>query len=121
MEVLPPALLTDIRYISLRPSIRDPLIEAYIATSPSAPEQSEIFPIEESELAKNKTDRERREKALAEREMKVQEEKRRQRGALQYSKGMLKEGEEEIQRAMKVGREGLLGHFQEKEDSVMME
>ncbi|KAL9121873.1 MAG: hypothetical protein Q9187_001568 [Circinaria calcarea] len=117
LEALPPAMLTDIRYISLRPSIRDPLIEAYIATSPPAPQPSELSPTEEAELAKRRTDRERREKALAERERKVQEQKRIQRGALQYSKGILREGEEEIQRAMKVGREGLLGHLEGKKDS----
>ena len=78
-----------------------------------------MSPTEEAELAKKRTDRERREKTLAEREMKVQEDKRRQRGALQYSKGMLREGEEEIQRAMKVGREGLLGHFEGKKDSIV--
>lgn len=78
-----------------------------------------MSPTEESELAKEKIDHERREKALAEREMKVQQEKRRQRGALEYSKGMLREGEEEIQQAMRVGKEGLLGHFGGKVDSAI--
>ena len=111
IQALPPALLTDIRYISLRPEVRDPLIEAFIAIAPAAPEKSDITPGEEAELAMEKMERERREKALAERERRVQEEKRRQQYALRQSKGMLREGEEEIERAMHVGREGLLSHL----------
>ena len=111
IQALPPALLTDIRYISLRPEVRDPLIEAFIAVAPPAPERSDINPEEEAELAREKLDRERREKALAERERRVQEEKRRQEYALRQSKGMLREGEGEIERAMRVGREGLLSHL----------
>ncbi|MCJ1354179.1 MAG: hypothetical protein MMC33_004166 [Icmadophila ericetorum] len=116
MEALPPSLLTDIRYISLRPAIRDPLIEAFVATSKPVPEQSGVSPEEEAELAKQKAERKRRENALAERERKVQEEKRKQEYALRQSKGMLREGEEEVKRAMRVGREGLLSHMEvEKE------
>ena len=107
LAILPPALLTDIRYISLSPSIRDPLIEAYISTLESAPDATGASTEEGLASTKRKEDRERREKALAEREKRVQEEKRRQHGALQYSKGMLREGEEEIQRALNVGRGGL--------------
>lgn len=53
----------------------------------------------------------RREYALSERQKQVQEEKRRQRGALQFSKGVLREGEAEIERAMRVTKEGLKGHM----------
>lgn len=112
LGALPPAILTDIRYVSLRPHIRDSLIGAYISTLSSAPEQSDTSPEEEAELSRQKHERERREKALAERERRVQEEKRRQKSALQYSKGMLREGEEEIERAMKVGKEGLRGYLE---------
>ena len=107
LGALPPAILTDIRYVSLRPPARDPLIEAYISTLPPAPEQSDILPEEEAELSRQKQGREQREKALAERVKRVQEEKRRQRSALHYSKEKLREGEEEIEKAMKVGKEGL--------------
>lgn len=117
MEALPPALITDMRYVSLRSQIRDPLIEAYIAIQPHAPDSANISPEEVAEKSKQRQERERRELALAERERKVQEEKRRQRGALQYSKGMMKEGEEEIERAMRVGREGLLSHFKGDEQA----
>ncbi|MCJ1380106.1 hypothetical protein MMC17_003209 [Xylographa soralifera] len=112
LETLPPTLLTDMRYISLRAQVRDPLIEAFIAISPPAPEESGLTAEEETELVKQRKDRERREKALAERERMVQDEKRKQRGVLQHSKGMLREGEEEIERAMHVGKEGLLSHLE---------
>ncbi|MCJ1245250.1 hypothetical protein MMC30_002453 [Trapelia coarctata] len=112
LEALPPFLLTDIRYISLRPTVRDPLIETYIAISPPAPTLSGDSAEEEAELARQRSERERRERALAERAKQVQEEKRKQQGALRYSKDALREGEEEIQRAMRVGREGLLSHME---------
>lgn len=115
---LPTAILTDIRYLSLNPTIRDPLIEAYISTLAAAPEATEMSPEEEMEQARRQEDRERREKALVEREKRVQEEKRRQRGALQYSKGILREGEEEIERAMKVGKEGLKSYLEVSRDQV---
>ena len=115
LEALPPALLTDIRYISLRPTVRDPLIEAYIAISPPAPTTSGETAEKEAELAKHRGERERRERALAERAKQVQEEKRKQQGALRYSKDALREGEEEIQRAMRVGRDGLLSHMEVEE------
>ena len=72
-------------------------------------------------MAKQRQERERREKALAERQMRVEEEKRRQRGALQYSKGVLREGEQELERAKKVGKEGLLGYMQEERSTEQSE
>ena len=115
LGTLPVAILTDVRYISLKQSVRDELIEYYISGLPAAPENTEISIEEEQALTRQKQERDRREKALAERERQVQEEKRKQMGALQYSKGMLKEGEREIQRAMRVGKEGLFG-YQERAD-----
>lgn len=109
-ELLPPNFLTDLCYFSLRPSIRDPLIEAHISSLPPAPTGLEISPEEEAVHAKEKQERERREKALEERQWQVQEERRRQRGELHHSKGMLREGEEEVERAMRVGKDGLLGY-----------
>ena len=110
INALPSALLTDLRYMSLRKSIRDPIVEAHISTLPPAPTDLEISPEDEAQV-KERQDRERREMALAERQKQVENEKRRQRGALQYSKGILREEEEEVQKAMRVGKEGLLGHM----------
>ena len=115
LDALPAALLTDLRYISLRSSIRTPLIEAHISTLPPAPTDLAISHEEEVARSKEKKNRERREMALAERQQRVEEEKRKQKGELYRSKGMLREEEEEVQRAMQVGKEGLLGHMQPNE------
>ncbi|MCJ1231728.1 hypothetical protein MMC12_008407 [Toensbergia leucococca] len=114
-DALPPVILIDLRYISLRSAIRDPMISTYITTLLAAPKTSDVSPEEEENISRRKNERERREDALAERERRVQEEKRRQRGQLQYSKGMLREGEEEVRRAMRVGKEGLKGYLERDE------
>lgn len=111
MAALPPALLIDLRYISLRPSIRDPLIETHISTLQEAPEAADVTPEEQEARMREKQERERR-KALAERQMQVQKEKRKALEALEYSKGVMREGEQEVQRAMNVGKEGLLGYME---------
>lgn len=116
---LPSALLRDLRFISLPTSVRDSMVEAYISTLPPAPETTGQSTEELEEAERKKQDRERREKALADREKRVQEEKRRQQRDLAYGKGRLREEEEELRRAMKVGKEGLraqLGDLGEKED-----
>ena len=117
LSALPPVLLTDIRYISLRAQIRDPLIEAYIAISSPPPDEYGATAQEEAGLAKERQERKRREKALAERARQVKEEKWKQQSALQHSKDVLREGEEEIQRAMRVSKEGLLSHIDIEEQS----
>ncbi|KAM0803656.1 hypothetical protein BDR22DRAFT_42648 [Usnea florida] len=115
IHTLPTMLLADLRYFSLRSATRDSLIEAYIPTLPPAPTDLEISPQEQEAQRRERKERQRRQEALAERQIRVQEEKRRQNSALRYSKGMLREGEEEVQRAMRVGKEGLLGHMANQE------
>ena len=112
IDTLPPNILTDMRYVSLKKSIRTPLIEAHVASLPPASTDLEISPEEEEAQAKEKQERERRERALAERQRQVEDEKRRQRGALKQSKGMLREEEDEVQRAMRIGKGGLLGYIE---------
>ena len=108
LSLLPPAILTDVRYVSLDPSIRDPLLEAYISTLEPAPADATGDRLyDDEEATKRKSERERWERALAAREAAVATEKRRQRGQLEYGRGRLREEEEEIKRAMKVGKEGL--------------
>ena len=103
---LPAPVLTDIRYISLDSKTRDPFIEAFISTLPPAPE-SLIEEGESEEAVKQHQDRERRQKALDDREKLVAEEKRRQERDRRAGKGRLREEEEEIARAMQVGKRGL--------------
>jgi hypothetical protein len=111
LETLPASILTDLRFISLPASTRDSLIQAYISTLPPAPEGAAASAEEDKEATKKRAERDRRERALAERERRVREEKRRQERDLAYGKGRLREEEEEIQRAMKVGKEGLRGQL----------
>ena len=108
IAALPPQIVTDISYISLPASVRDPLIEAYISILPPAPEREE----QQEELDKRRTDRQKREKALAERESRVQHEKKRQQGNLLRGKHLLREGEAEVEEAMKVGKDGLRSYIE---------
>ncbi|OLN87018.1 Pre-mRNA-splicing factor dre4 [Colletotrichum chlorophyti] len=106
MSRLPPQLLVDIRYISLPPQVRDPLIETYIQTLGPPPEGD--APGEEDEATRKAREaRERREKALREHEDKVAEQKRRQQRSLEVGKARLREEEREIERAMQIGKRGL--------------
>ncbi|KAF6797075.1 ff domain protein [Colletotrichum sojae] len=103
---LPPQLLVDIRYISLQPQVRDPLIEAYIQTLGPPPE-GEANEEENEATRKAREARDRREKALREHEDKVAEQKRRQQRSLEMGKARLREEEREIERAMQVSKRGL--------------
>ena len=114
IDTLPIVVLTDMRYISLRKSIRNSLIEAHISSLPPAPADLGFLPEEEETRVKEKQERERRQKAMAERQKQVENDKRRQRGALEYNKSILQEEENEVQKAMKVGKEGLLGYMQDE-------
>jgi hypothetical protein len=111
IAALPPALLTDLRFISLSPKIRDPLVEAYISTLPPPP--TDVSAEDEEAEGLRRRDRERREKALAEREKRVQDEKKKQAKDLAYGRGRLREEEMELQRAMKVSKDGLRGQLEQ--------
>ena len=110
VDALPTVIITDIRYIGLAPKVRNPLIEAYISTLPPAPEV-QMTAEEQAELDRKRNEREKREKALANREKRVEEEKRRQRGDLIRGKHLLREGEAEIEEAMKVNKDGLRSYM----------
>ncbi|QSZ36238.1 hypothetical protein DSL72_007364 [Monilinia vaccinii-corymbosi] len=112
---LPPGILGDIRYISLDAAVRDPLIEAYIATLPSPPESAATE--ENEEAIKQRLEKERRQKALDDRERRVAEEKKKQQRALEFGKGRLRDEEAAIERAMNVSKSGLMGHLNEGESN----
>jgi hypothetical protein len=114
---LPSSVLADVRYISLDASVRDPLIEAFISTLPPPPDADDA---EDSEEAiRQRQEKERRQKALDDRERHVAEEKRKQKRNLELGKGRLREEEAEIERAMNVTKKGLMGHLaEEKNDEV---
>ncbi|KAI1398014.1 hypothetical protein F4819DRAFT_470132 [Hypoxylon fuscum] len=108
LENLPPQILTDLRFVSLDPSVRDPLIAAYIQTLDAPPSDGEAAAekVDEAER-KARDDRRKREEALRERERVVAEEKRRQKRQLEYGRAALREEERELERAMQVGKRGL--------------
>jgi hypothetical protein len=110
---LPPAVLSDIRYISLDPSIRDPWIEAYISTLPPPPDS--IDEEESEEAIKERENKARRQKALDDREKQVAEEKRKQKRNLEFGKGRLREEEADIARAMNITKKGLKDHLMESD------
>ncbi|KAL4759350.1 FF domain protein [Aspergillus foveolatus] len=111
LEVLPPALITDLRYIALSPKVRNPLIEAYISTLPAAPEV-DVTPEQREELERKRVEREKRERALAERQKQVQEDEQRRKRELARSRHLLEEGEAEVQEAMRFGKSGLRSHLE---------
>ncbi|KAF2193994.1 hypothetical protein K469DRAFT_734588 [Zopfia rhizophila CBS 207.26] len=111
LNTLPSSILTDLRFISLPTSTRDSLVETFISTLPPAPEDATALAEDEAQASKRQAERERRERALAERERRVREDKKKQQRDLQYGKGRLREEEMEIERAMRVGKEGLRGQL----------
>ena len=115
LETLPSNLLKDLRYVSLRRSVRDPIIAALIESLPPAPEISDE--VNQEAVDRRKQEREGRERALAERQRQVNEEKRRQQGALRQSRVILRQEEEELERARQVGRAGLLSHAEVEQDA----
>ncbi|GAP86753.1 putative WW domain-containing protein [Rosellinia necatrix] len=117
-ENLPSQLLADVRYISLDPKIRDPMLATYIQTLGPPPEADEADEDETSKRARE--ERRKREKALAERERVVAEEKRKQERQLEFGKAVLREEERELERANQVGKKGLQSQLlaaQEKGDA----
>ncbi|KAI0483710.1 hypothetical protein F4859DRAFT_409835 [Xylaria cf. heliscus] len=105
LENLPSQLLSDLRYISLDPKVRDPMLAAYIQTLGPPPEADEADGDEAAKKARE--ERRKREKALAERERIVAEEKRKQKRQLEYGKAVLREEERELEKANQVGKKGL--------------
>ncbi|KAI0133802.1 DNA replication protein 4 [Xylariales sp. AK1849] len=108
-ENLPSQLLGDVRYVSLDPMTRDPLIEAYIATLPAPPDQAEVE--EDEMMRKAREERRKREKAMQDRERIVAEEKRRQDKRLQHGRAALREEERELEKAQQIGKKGLQSHL----------
>ncbi len=104
---LPASVISDVRFISLDPKVRDPFIEAYIQGLAPPPEEGERQEEEDAASKAAKEDRRRRERALEEREKAVAQEKLRQEKKLAYSKARLRDEEREIQLAMQVGKKGL--------------
>ena len=115
---LPVIVISDIKYISLTPEVRDPLIEEYIK---SLPAPSEKFPEEDEEVVKEIKERERRQRALEDRQRQIAHAKRQQRINLELGRGKLREEEAEIAKAMNVTKKGLRDHLIHGEETISKE
>ncbi|KAK0386789.1 hypothetical protein NLU13_6625 [Sarocladium strictum] len=107
---LPAQILTDLRYISLDPKTRDPLIAAYVQTLPPPPEDPNAAQQDE-EARKASEARKRREKALEDRNRNIDEQRRQRERDIAASKARLRDAEREIENAMRVGKRGLQGQL----------
>src|SRR5271156_694421 len=114
LETLPAVLLTNLKYISIPVKERDAIVAEHIFTLPAAPEVSneDLSAEEQAELDKKRDERRKREAALAERERQVQEEKRKQRGALRHGREMQEEEAAQLERARRVGKDGLMRYME---------
>ncbi|UNI17976.1 hypothetical protein JDV02_004278 [Purpureocillium takamizusanense] len=114
---LPTQVLGDVRYISLAPEVRDPLVEAYVQTLPPPPSEAEGGDADGENREEKERDerarRERRERALRERDRAVEEQQRRRDREVAVSKARLREGEREIGLAMRVDKRGLQSQLQD--------
>ncbi|KAI0174822.1 DNA replication protein 4 [Pestalotiopsis sp. NC0098] len=120
LENLPSQVLADVRYVSLDSKTRDPLILAYIETLPPPLEEGEAAEDEAAQKARD--DRNKREKALAERERQVAEEKRKQRRQLEHGRAALREEERELEAAMKISKQGIHSQLlKEREKGILDE
>lgn len=108
---LPAQVLIDPSYIALEPEVRDPLIEAYLQTLPGPPEDVEGAQADDE--AKSK--REKRQKALEERNRAVDEQRWKRERDLKGAKARLREGEREVEVAMRVGNRGLRSQLADNE------
>ena len=119
LETLPAALLTNLKYISIPVKERDVIVAEHISTLPAAPEVSneDLSAEEQAELDKKRDERRKREAALAERERQVQEEKRKQRGALRHGREMQEEEAAQLERAKRVGKDGLMRYMAPEADT----
>ncbi|TQV94110.1 hypothetical protein V2A60_002824 [Cordyceps javanica] len=110
---LPSTVLADVRYISLPPSVRDPLIEAFAQSLPPPPSsQSGGADLVAAEAdAERKRAREKRERALEEHNRAVDAQRRRRERDVAISKARLREGEMHLDQAMRVDKRGLQGQL----------
>ncbi|KAL9113832.1 MAG: hypothetical protein Q9227_001966 [Pyrenula ochraceoflavens] len=115
IEILPSAILTDLRFISLPPQLTTSMIEEHILSLEDVQKpDAEGFAVDALAEGNNKKlERERRQQALAERQKLVDEEKRKQQDNLRHGKGLMRENEMELKEASKVKNDGMLGYLRD--------
>ncbi len=114
LSLLPPALLTDLRYLSPHPAKRDALVAVYISTlgdpspSPHEPPRQQGDDAAEGGGGggEGKGDR-RQQEALAARAAAIAAQKQRAEQARRAGLRALRDEEAEVARALRVGKDGL--------------
>lgn len=101
---LPSALVSDIRYYSVKPKIRGPLMAEFIKTLPAP---SAVMSEERASLDQKREARGRQEAALRQRQSDVLDAKRSAQRKVAAERQRLEINQEEIQRALHVSRAGL--------------
>lgn len=113
LDDLPDSIIADVRYIVCPDESRDRIIRDHLRTLPAEP-------INEAKR-KEKEEAERRQAALRDREFQVRRQQASTRHDDQRARMLLREEEAALERATRVGKKGLLGHFnteKEKGDAV---
>ena len=101
LEQLPQQVLSHLHYVSLPAVVRDRMVEQHIRSLPSAPD-SEDGEADVAQAVEERKKRERIQKALAERERKVEEARLEAGKKERFAKRDLREEERELRRAMHV-------------------
>lgn len=112
LDALPALILSNLHFISLPASAREPVVRTHVSTLPSAPADGEDAEPDAELQKKREEERRKREKALLEREKKVEEERRKAEKEGRWAKRDAKEAEREVREAtLGVGRKGLMGQL----------
>lgn len=109
MDTLPNEVLKDVRFHTLSTTLREEVLYSLTAELPP-PSGNEVV---QARLARQREDRRRREEALAERQRRVEEEKRKTFGAVRHGREMLRDEAEQLERAKRVNRDGLMSYMDE--------
>lgn len=109
IESLPNEVLRDVKFHALPTRLRADLLDTLTPTLPPPSGDNAV----QAELAKQREERRRREEALADRQRRVEEEKRRTDGAVRHGRDMLRDEAEQLERAKRIGRDGLIGYLEE--------
>lgn len=107
---LPASVLTDIRYISLPASVRDPMVEGYISTLPPPPEDLQAAE-EDEEKQKEREKKRAREEKLRERDRMAEKQKQERERTAAAARARARDDERVLEQAMKVDKKGLRGQL----------
>ena len=108
-ENLPNGVLRDVKLHALPSTLRDEALQE-VTTKLPPPSGNEAV---RAELTKQIDERRRREEALGERQRRVEEEKRKTLGAVRHGREMMRDGAEQLERAKRIGKDGLMGYMEE--------